>query len=127
MERASCNSGELRSWKPSALEKTPRQMITKCVAGKISPTKRIPPSRDDTGSIIPENCLAGMIVAIDVAKIAVIWLRVKADIKRPRPVEAVIKSSAAKVQSRKLPLRGTSKAKTASAQTRKKFTMPKAI
>lgn len=68
---------------------------------------------------MPEKREEGMMVASDVAKIAAIWLRVKAETSKPRPVAAVTYNNAATVSNRKSPLCGTPKTNTASMHNRK--------
>ncbi len=47
---------------------------------------------------MPANWMAGIMVPIMVTNIAAIWLRVKVEAKRPKPVEKMTKSSAASGQ-----------------------------
>jgi hypothetical protein len=49
---------------------------------------RAPPVSEATGVIMPENCVAGVIVAIAVPKIAASCVFVKEDMSSPRPVVA---------------------------------------
>ena len=44
------------------------------------------PCSEETGSIMPENCTAGMIVISVVPKIAAIWLDMKVETSRPKAV-----------------------------------------
>ena len=54
------------------------------------------PSSEATGSIIPENCVAGINVIIAVPKMAAnLWLFIKVEISSPIPVAMMIYSSAA--------------------------------
>ena len=50
------------------------------------PIKAPAPCSDETGSIMPEYCVAGMSVRRAVPKIAAIWLFMKEDIRRPMDV-----------------------------------------
>src|SRR5690606_12101645 len=80
---ASSGSSEpARSSKPSALEKAPRAMVTKWVAGLIAPITAAPPAIEATGSIMPEYCTASTMVATVLRTIAAIWLLMKLDMHR---------------------------------------------
>ena len=61
----------------------PREIVTKWVVGYTCPIKAPIPSRDETGSMMPEYCAAGSKVTMAVPKIAATWLRVNDDIKSP--------------------------------------------
>ena len=54
--------------------------------GKAWPMRRPAPSSEETGSVSPENWLAGVIVAMAVPNRAAICVRVNAETRRPNPV-----------------------------------------
>ena len=47
------------------------------------------PERAEVGTIMPENCVAGIMVRIAVPNSAATWVLVKAETSRPMPVVAV--------------------------------------
>ena len=83
-----------------------------------------PPSREETGCIIPENKVAGTMVAIAVPKTAAIWVWVKAEISSPSPVVAETYRSAPRLKAEKLPLTGTPNKKIANPIMIRKLTIP---
>ena len=81
------------------------------------------PSSEDTGSVMPANCVAGISVPIMAKNIAAIWLLVTAEASRPMPVAAKLNTSAARDSVAKLPVMGTPNTVTASAHISRKFSM----
>ncbi len=79
------------------------------------------PEREETGFNRPANCTQGMMVPIMVTNMAAIWLLVKVEASRPKPVETITKISAARARVAKLPLTGTPKTTTASAVSSRKL------
>ena len=65
-----------------------------------------------------------MMVPIMVTNMAAIWLRVKVETSRPKPVEQVTKISAPRARVGKLPLTGTPNTVTASTVISRKFAIP---
>ena len=73
---------------PSALVKAPTLILIKYVVGYTIPMTAAAPLSDATGVIIPENCVAGIVVAMAVPKIAAIWVFANDDMNNPNPVVA---------------------------------------
>ena len=102
-------------------------MVRKYVAGKMWPMKEPTPSSDDTGLSRPAYCTLGIKVPMIVTNMAAIWLWVKVDANRPKPVEHATNTSAVRVSVAKLPVSGTPNTVTANAVSKKKFTMASAM
>src|SRR5215470_6848828 len=66
MTAASAKNSVPKSAKPSALLNVPRLIIKKYVMGKTCPMRRPTPSSDETGSVSPQNWVAGVSDAIAV-------------------------------------------------------------
>ena len=56
--------------------------------GKIFAANHAPPVSEETGTNMPENCIAGRMVMMAAAKIAAVWVAAKTEISRPKPVLA---------------------------------------
>src|SRR5690625_2947807 len=72
----------------SPLVKLPTLIIIYQVVGQRLPRTRAAPSSEDTGTIMPENWIVGIIDSTAAAKAAVIWVVATVEINNPQPVAA---------------------------------------
>ncbi len=121
IEAASGQNEPVSAPRSSALLNTPRLMVRKWVAGYTAPIRAPVPSSEDTGFSRPANCTQGIRVPIMVTNMAAIWLRVKVEASRPKPVALITNSKAASVSVATLPFTGTPNTVAASTVMRAKL------